>query len=195
MVALIAIVSCGKSDAPPKAHPVEEAPAARSASAPVLAPATADAAQFTLPTVDTSQWKRMRLSKLGKARLPFDGSISVPPGAKTEIQELHTSDGKSAGQMAFIKLPDRVEVMLGIRSSISQKDPKMLKQLLAANGPFVIDREQATGYMFVQQSDDGYIIQGASWPVEPGLDCATEKALTIDQLSEALAICDSFGAK
>jgi hypothetical protein len=194
MAVLIAIVSCGKSDAPPKVRAVEDAsPSVGSATVPP--PEPVKSAPFALPTVDTSQWKRTRLSKLGKAKLPFDGSISIPPGAKTKLEELHTSDGKSAGQMAFVTLPDRLEVMLGIRSSISQKDPTMLKQLLAAQGPFLIDREQPTGYMLVQKRDDGYVIQGASWPVEPGLDCATQDALTLDQLAETLAICDSFGPK
>jgi hypothetical protein len=195
---LLAIVSCGKSDAPAKPAVAENAAPqdeARTPPAENPMPSPPAPAAFTLPAVDRSHWQRTQLSKLGKAKLPFDGVILLPPGAKTKVDELHTSDGKSAGQMAFVTLPDHVEVMLGIRSSISQKDPTMLKQLFAAQGPFLIDREGPDGYMFVQKRDDGYVIQGASWPVEPGLDCATRDALTLDQLAETLAICDSFCAK
>jgi hypothetical protein len=74
-------------------------------------------------------------------------------------------------------------------------DPTMLEQLLEEQGPFVIDRQQPTGYMLVLKREDGYVVQGAMWPVEPGLDCATKDALTLDHLAETLAIFDSFDAK
>jgi len=134
----------------------------------------------------------MSLSKLGKETLPFDGDLLVPPGTKSSITWLHHGDGVPTGQMILLNVHDGVEVMLMVRNGTSEKDPAILKGLLAVQGPLVIDRRDPAGYMLVIEREDGYVVQGAMWPVEPGLDCATQNALTVDELAETLAICDSF---
>lgn len=185
---LVLLAACGKSDPAPKPTPVDK-PVVEDAAA---IPEPPKPPAFTAPVADTSTWKRIKLSQLGKEKLPFDGTLLIPPGSKTSSEPTYYSDGKRAGQMATITLPDGVEVMLAVRTKVSQKDPTVLKQILERTGAIVMDWRDANGYMLVLLRDDGLIVQGAMWAVEPGLDCATKDPLTQEQLAEALAVCDSF---
>lgn len=194
---LVIVAACGKPDSgdSPANRPARE-PSTTPAPPPPPPPAAPkETDEPAVPKVDTTAWNTVRISKLGTDKFAFDGTLRVPPGTKTSTTGVYTSDKKLTGLMAYVTLPGGVKLMMSQRTRESEKDPTMLKSLIASQGPFVIDRRTPTGYMLVLRRDDGFVVQGAMWPVEPGLDCATEDALTLPQLAETLAVCDSFAGK
>ena len=143
--------------------------------------------------VDTSKWETKSLSSLGKQPFSFKASLKLPPKSKS-TSATYSVGGKPGGTMANVDLPNGVRVILMERSPNAMNDPAMTAQVLAMTGKVLEVRKGATSYMIFVEQDQGLVIQGATWAVMPGLDCATEKALTMPQAEEVTAICESLTA-
>jgi hypothetical protein len=143
--------------------------------------------------VDTSKWETKALSSLGKQPFSFKASLKLPRKSKSTSSS-YTVGGKPGGAMAYVDLPSGVRVILMQRSENAMNDPTMTAQVLAMSGKVLEVRKGATSYMIFVEQAQGLVIQGATWAVMPGLDCATEKPLTVEQAEEVTAICESLAA-
>src|SRR5215470_2544729 len=108
LACLVLVAGCSKKESAPEpaptdqaASPAEQRPKPATAMKPETPPEPPKPAALELPTVDTSKWKRMAVSKLGKHKFVFDGTLLVPPGSKTDTTETFYSDHKRAGLMAY----------------------------------------------------------------------------------------------
>lgn len=144
----------------------------------------------------TKGWTKKPLSALGKAKFSFEGTLLLPKGTKTSGGATTDSAGKRTGTMAYLDLPDGVQVILMERNANAvTTDPKMLDMLesmIAMSGKVIVSTREPTFYLFMAEAPDGIVFQAANWALPPGIDCAAMKPVTRAQADQVIAICKSL---
>jgi len=138
-------------------------------------------------------YETRKLSTLGEVAFGIDGTIKLPPKAKAVTSRESAPVGDQVPEtLATVDLPEGVKLLLMERHSGIAKKTEKLEAFLTKQGPLVINSHHSTGYFLAVQRKDGVVMMGANWSVEPGLDCATDKPVTLVQAKLVEAICASF---
>jgi hypothetical protein len=134
-----------------------------------------------------------KLSSLGKVGFKIEGTILLPPKANSATSQESAPVGEQTPEtLATVELPEGVKLLLMERNSKIAKKTDQLEAYMKKQGELVINDHHPTGYFIAAQRKDGVVMMGANWAVDPGLDCATEKPVTLAQAKVVEAICASF---